>query len=137
MREIKFRVYDKLNKEYINPAYVHIDLRTGKIYKVVSVSVDSGLSGGLVEVPNQERYVLEQYTGLKLKNGKEIYEGDIVRALYHGFNEYGNFKCEYKTEKQGFRFINTTNENDGWYALKRSNDIEIIGNIHKGVENNG
>ena len=132
MREIKFRVYDKLNKGYIDPAYVHIDLGTGKIYKVVSVSVDSDLSGGLVEVPDQERYVLEQYTGLKLKNGKEIYEGDIVRVLYHGFNEYENFKCEYKTEKQGFRFINTTNENDGWYALKRSNDIEIIGNIHEG-----
>ena len=70
MREIKFRVWDKELKEmcsvtdiqlWIN--YVHYSQKDG----------DIGKGNYPADV------ILMQYTGLKDKNGKEIYEGDILR----------------------------------------------------------
>lgn len=60
MRKIKFRAWDKQEKRLIDrflPDWGNI---------------------------NQERYLLLQYTGLKDKNGKEIYEGDILAAKFNG-----------------------------------------------------
>jgi len=93
MREIKFRAWSIKENEMINDVFV-VDTRT------------------------QHLMPLMQYTGLKDKNGKEIYEGDICREVFQG---------EYVGEV-------TFSPTQGYLVGNRPiwpHDIEVIGNIYE------
>lgn len=76
-----------------------------------------------------ERTVLMQYTGLKDKNGKEIYEGDIVLEYESGRGIYG-IKYEVAYEHNGFWLKDRDNE----CGFGLTDDMEIIGNIYENSE---
>lgn len=94
-------------------------------------------NGSLTVIPNT---ILMQYTGLKDKNSKEIYEGDILnlqhRTVGCGKNtKYKNFNCLVEYYKAGF--IVSWPKDYGAYRF-RDGDIfsksEIIGNIYENPE---
>lgn len=103
------------------------------IYNIQDVGVDFSIEcweDCFGDFLNNENYIIEQCTSLKDKNGKLIYDGDIVRTS--GNYQEGVYKigwneddAEYDLYK-GDCFI--------YQLVNRFNSVEVIGNIHENPE---
>lgn len=123
MREIKFRAWNVQGNEFANPNDLAINLN-GKLV------TESEWDGEIVEYENHP-FVFEQFTGLHDKNGKEIYEGDIVCDKDGHIGE-----VEYISEHAAFviREINPHRYNFINCGNQQFISTEIIGNIHENPE---
>ncbi len=109
MREIKFRQWDSIRRVW----YTDIG------------AVGDGMWNGFPYV-SWELYPIMQYTGLKDRNGKEIYEGDILSFVpidHKKFNNpYPPFSVFWNDKECGFCL---------WSPRE---DVEVIGNIYENPE---
>jgi uncharacterized phage protein (TIGR01671 family) len=131
-REIKFRAWDgeqmiteSLLKEY--DTYFILDL-SGNFYPHTRTG-DSEFEYDQSEL-NKKQYTLMQFTGLRDKNGVEIYEGDVVVNV-------GKHPHVIQWNESGFWTAQDSHKNDYGYTgralfLKHEfPNIEVIGNIYE------
>ena len=120
MENIKFRAWDNNLKEYLEYENYIFDPENGDV-------LDYGWNDTLTV---NEDAIVEQYTGLKDKNGVKIFEGDIVRQQMR-FDETNGF-IFWEQEKARFS-INL----DGFITTitrPQEHSYEVVGNIHQNPE---
>ena len=128
MREIKFRAWDNVEDKMAR--VTSIDFRN----EHVSIEGD-----GYTMTDTFEMFELMQYTGLTDKNGKEIYEGDILKTTYHAGTLKERVFIKYVSYDLGMFIVTTKGSSMGTSlgseVTKAMNpQVEVIGNIYENKE---
>ena len=123
MREIKFRAWDVIENRMFYVSRLDNSGSYDRCWEVKEDKLDSAIN------PN---VIITQYTTIKDKNGKDIYEGDFIRYKYgcrEGGNYYDVVLVEWSTEGMDYH--------PGWVIKQfwgQYGEIEIIGNIYENPE---
>lgn len=130
-REIKFRAWDMSNEMMFNNVHHGITFEDDSHYKF----------GDFLE--DKDRWIIMQYTGLHDKNGKEIFESDIVRITEvdedscMGREETHIGHIKWIEDIAQWRFIFPSGRRTELYLivqLSTMKECTVIGNIHQHPE---
>jgi hypothetical protein len=116
MREIRFRAWDIEEGCWIPESFMMLNPR-GKLWTIQEL--------GQCPIEETIPYVIQQYTGLKDKNGKEIYEGDVLQYVGRRRGTNSPKIVNWMTHKKG-TFTG--------FQVARGENYEIIGNIYENPE---
>ena len=134
MREIKFRFWDNENGQYFEPIYRAYNGELEELLLNPNGRIQFRDYGGLYDESNfPTRFVKEQYTGLKDKNGGEIFEGDILKNVLNPLVDKEPYSIEYDEFTGGYIWVDMDGAIDPFYETIATNS-EIIGNIHENPE---
>ena len=131
MREIKFRAWDK---EYEKMTYFDDEdyeyepplvFRLDQVFKKNS-NYDDYEDFEYNDITDKVEVM--QYTGLHDKNGKEIYEGDIVKSFFVDTDEAGNEIYKYYIIEVKYDEVLCS------YKIDKFMNLEVIGNIYENKE---
>lgn len=140
MRELKFRIWVKDEERYYDESddESYQIIPNGQVVYTSEAYEEDGVF--YTDTTNAtDNVIVEQYTGLKDKNGKEIYEGDIVEQFVCGVHQFKGKECGRKTlwqvrwneEECCFELHYLSGSLFGDSMMSNSDEYEVIGNIHK------
>ena len=119
----KYRAWDSVEKKFVEHFFI---TDNGLICNMEKPTSDSKL---LIPIEKSE-LILMQSTGLVDKNGKEIFEGDIVRFFDSLYTVFYDIKegC-YRLKPHDDRWVV-----DYMYSFSSEESFEIVGNIYENKE---
>ena len=121
MKELKFRIWDKERETFLNNVFIGSD---GTLYQF---SKDTIFGTAITYLDSENKKIL-QYTGLHDKNGKEIFEGDIIKIKDETYRITWN-GCFSSFDMTN---IDKAKQYKDLYILNRDyQQSEIVGNIYR------
>ena len=126
-REIKFRAWDYEMKSYIYP---NERQTVTQCCSIIELLTNREIPGGIykTDITYSCNGILEQYVGLTDKNGKDIYEGDIIYL-----KNWNPQKWLVVFDRGGFCL--KFGDDAGYYPdIKYAENSEVVGNVHTSPE---
>lgn len=135
---LKFRVWDNVEKKYLDCDDDYIDYAITRDGILILIANDNSDCRHIYL--DKDRYIIEQCTGLKDKNGKLIFEGDVV--IYEVFvSDWSDEKRKgygivyYDDDQHAFGVKTIRQTVTSSFGLnKLISEIEVISNIHENPE---
>ena len=126
MRTIKFRVWYPEWKKFVYFDQLHLfwDAHAGG-YRLVS---NQETNEPYYHFDPTHQIIIQQFTGLKDKNEKEIYEGDIFKSKEYKWDPVEFKNGMFQVNLRGARIYPL------YELFENYNDVEVIGNIHQNPE---
>jgi hypothetical protein len=125
MREIKFRAWDGISKKM----WHNVTFDACHIYGEYS----DELEGPNGTMPRWDTNPLMQFTGLRDKTGKEIWEGDILGGIYQSPIKWCDKCKQFQLTSEVFGCMACLGDVH-WSEIVADETVEVIGNIHDNPE---
>ena len=123
----KFREWDDSRDEYFEVRSLSFPLNSNDKLGIVATAGDQTAYG-----PNM---ILEQSTDLKDANGKEIYEGDIVKMHIAALSPDDKIGYVEHHKQYGYSLImGKRRYRQEYWATDNQAEYEVIGNVHENLE---
>ena len=131
-RKIKFRCWDKQRNIFVEPKVLCLLLAGDETVLAFNTKQ------GAYRIPDTgrenlgiNRFVLQQFTGLLDKNGREIFEGDIIKYTQHLFNTNPD---KFPTKTKQVQWESDLGRWNVYTTAAGKSDVEVIGNIFENPE---
>lgn len=126
MKEIKFRAWDTNHK-----CFYHWFLRDFEILQKINNEMTDCMGSNIIEM---------QFTGLKDKNGKDIYEGDILNCQWNIDKNIPGDIVEYIIDTKGncdvacFALVDANGNYRNMWNYNTKHILQVVGNIYENPE---
>ena len=127
MREIKFRAWLKEEKKMVNVETIDFTDKS-----IQYLEKNEFINAYLLRRVSFDDVELMQYTGVKDKNGKEIYEGDIIKYKFPYDTRLKHISpVKFLETEASFGIKDRYGNEIPLYTISANNYFEVIGNIYE------